>query len=206
MSNAVAMNDLRSRIVIIFSFEGDLGNFVWHVNRLGLLRSGWAWVSVWAVNVMSAHEHAVQLAVTAGEDPKTLPLSAFEGLVCLEFDLLPDTAAFRQFQNDVRAKMPKFGITAVSDDEPVDVYAGPLYDAVLLYAHSIREVLTQGLSPRNTTAVLAAALEVSFEGVTGFVKLDPATGNRLSNTWVRFHLLVVCNICNLASCYTFCVI
>ena len=182
MASSVAkINDLKARVVIVCGYEADIASFVWNIYRLGLLRAGWAWVSIWSSGVDNIHEELVRLAAAANEEAPSIQV--LQGLLCLDFAVSPDTPEFRQFKDDVRAEMQSFGVTLAAS-ELIDVYAGPLYDAVLLYAKSVAEAMKQGGSPRNTTAVLAAAKSISFQGMTGFVQLDPETGDRLVNTQV----------------------
>ena len=192
LKEVVASTSSSCKVVIILCLDKDFGNFIWNVHRANSLSAGWAWIGVEGVVVSSSYNHVVQLAEAANEPVP--PKSIFQGLMSLEFAVAPATAAYAQFKKDVRARTPEFGITQ-SEDERIDVYAGPLYDAVLLYANSVAEVLKNGDSPHDTSAMLTAMYNVSFEGITGHVNLDQETGDRLTDSLVpaplvkRFSLL-----------------
>ena len=170
------------RVVIMLCYDDDFGNFIWNVHRINSLSAGWAWIAITPVVVSSSYSHVVHLAKAANETVP--PISIFQGLMSLDFAVAPTTAAYTQFKEDVRSRMlTNFGIT-LSQDERINVYAGTLYDAVLLYAKSVAEVLKSGGSPHDTKAMLNAMYNISFEGISGHVRLDATTGDRLTDSMV----------------------
>ena len=173
----------RCLVVLICSYDPDLGGFVWAIQQRGVMQAGWAWVSLWRNVVESAYSEVVQLAIKAG---RPVPdMSIFQGLLCLDFAITPDTAEYHEFEGEVRTAMRDFSI-AVPSTAPVDSYAGALHDAVLLYAHAVAAVVQQGSSPSDTEAMLAAMKNASFDGITGRVQLDLKTGDRLVDSQVRW--------------------
>jgi hypothetical protein len=60
----------------------------------------------------------------------------------------------------------------------VDLLAANLYDSIMLYARTAGQVLRAKQSLSNGPAVVAAMKNITFQGATGFVRLD-ATGSRL---------------------------
>ena len=54
----------------------------------------------------------------------------------------------------------------------VDLHAARLYDSIMLYARTARQVLRANESLGNGPAVVAAMKNISFQGASGFVRLD----------------------------------
>ena len=99
----VEMNDIKSRVVIVACYDDDLGRFVWSVYNLGLMQAGWAWITVYTSVISSAFDTLAKLASTAGVP--TPPHSVFQGILAIDFDLAPQTEAYKLFQDHVRARM-----------------------------------------------------------------------------------------------------
>ena len=197
---AETVMDSMVRVILILCYEGDFGNFVWNIHHLRGLQLGWAWFTIYNLNMENALAELKRLESRVGTPASTalLGMNTFQGTLAMELDMAPQTAEYRKFKDDVRARMPEFGVN-MGIDQVVDIYAGPFYDAVLLYAESVRAVLRKGLLPRDTPALIAAAKEVSFDGVTGFVKLD-ASGDRMANsqesplTLLKQNFLAACSV------------
>ena len=175
------LNDLKSRIVLMCAYDDDFGSFVWSIDQLGLVSTGWAWVGL-ANAASNVYTSISKLARAANKEPP--PPSVLQGAVAL-FPALTqaNASACEQFEGEVRMRMRDFGIV-LPEREPIDPYAWSLYDAVLLYAKSAAAVLKHGGSPRDTGALLVAAKNITFQGMSGYVQLEPETGDRLLDTQV----------------------
>jgi len=175
------LNDLKARIVLMCAYDDDFGSFVWSIDQLGLVSTGWAWI-VLEIDASNVYTSISKLARAANKEPP--PPSVLQGALAL-FPALTqaNVSAYDQFEDKVRVRMREFGIV-LPEHEPIDPYAGSLYDAVLLYAKSVAAVLQHGGSPRDTGALLVAAKNITFQGMSGYVELEPETGDRLHDTQV----------------------
>ena len=170
------MNDLKARIVLMCAYDSDFGSLLWSIDQLGLVSTGWAWIGldhIPSTVYVSISKHAR----SANKDPP--PPSILQGTLLIYPALSQaNSSAYEHFEDQVRVRMREFGIV-LPEDEPIDPYAGSLYDAVLLYAKSAAAVMQHGGSPRDTGALLAAAKNITFEGMSGYVQLQRDTGDRL---------------------------
>ena len=65
----------------------------------------------------------------------------------------------------------------VGNGEP-DSYGMYAYDTAWLYAHALANLTARGISPLDGESLLGAIMATRFEGVTGYVQLDPQTQDR----------------------------
>ena len=57
----------------------------------------------------------------------------------------------------------------------------------MLYAKGFQSVLAAGANPYDHADMLVMAMRnASFDGMSGYVKMDPATGNRITDINVMF--------------------
>lgn len=98
---------------------------------------------------------------------------AFEGIMDIS-NYIPATQEYKAFEGKVREKMPQFaglGHQMQPDDE-VDIYAGFLHDAVVLYALAVHDVLQREGNFTDGRVLVKHMTNRSFEGVSGSVFID----------------------------------
>ena len=176
------LNALSTRVVIICSYDTDLGNFIFSVNDLGLLDAGWAWLLLWANSITSAYSSFVA-SFESGNDAPPPGISIFRGIIAIDWKLgETEDPEFIQFGQEVRERLPDFGVTPLPE-EGGSLYSAPLYDSIFLYAQAIDYLVQSGISPTNASALFDAATKISFDGMSGRVDLT-AKGDRLADVTV----------------------
>ncbi|KAJ7376461.1 hypothetical protein OS493_034449 [Desmophyllum pertusum] len=113
---------------------------------------------------------------------------AFEGVMDIA-NYIPATEEYRKFEEKVRQKMPEFaglGYHMQPNDE-VDLYAGFLHDAVVLYALAVHDHLREGGNFTDGKALIKHMTNKSFEGVSGPVFIDENGDRALSLQMKNFH-------------------
>ncbi|XP_072404913.1 atrial natriuretic peptide receptor 1-like isoform X2 [Chiloscyllium punctatum] len=83
----------------------------------------------------------------------------------------PDNWEYQQFLHDLKLYARQyFNFTIV--DSLMNYIAGAFYDGIMLYAHALNETLAAGGTTRNGVAITQQMWNRTFQGVTGFLKMD----------------------------------
>ncbi|XP_060676614.1 atrial natriuretic peptide receptor 1-like [Hemiscyllium ocellatum] len=83
----------------------------------------------------------------------------------------PDNREYQQFVHNLKLYARQyFNFTVV--DSLMNYIAGAFYDGIMLYAHALNETLAAGGTTRNGVAITQQMWNRTFQGVTGFLKMD----------------------------------
>ena len=153
------------RIVIVLLTSVDYRKFVLALPLHGLV--GLAWI---AVNGLAS--------VVSTSDPTPELAARLRGWIFAQPFVIRD-ASYSAFLKRV-GERTQLDFNKTMTGRSVTNWAGPLYDAVLLYSHAATAVINAGGSFVNGTLVMEAMRKTTFDGVTGTVALDK-NGDRLES-------------------------
>lgn len=107
--------------------------------------------------------------------------SAFEGIMDIS-NYIPSTQKYKAFEGKVRQKMPQFAGLGhhMRPDEEVNMYAGFLHDAVVLYALAVQDAFQSGRNITDGRALIKFMTNRSFEGISGPIFIDENGDRTLS--------------------------
>ncbi|XP_038050160.1 atrial natriuretic peptide receptor 1-like [Patiria miniata] len=157
-----------ARIFMLFAYGGDIRDLMLNALDLGLLNGEFAFICVDVV------EDAMYGRNTwMGEDGRDADAAqAFDGLLNIHIKT-PDVDTYEGFKAEVRRWVAEEPFNrAMKPEEKVDVHAGPLYDAVWLYALALNDVIAEGGDEYDGKAVAKKMRNTKFEGVDGNVTID----------------------------------
>ncbi|XP_067672453.1 receptor-type guanylate cyclase Gyc76C-like isoform X2 [Haliotis asinina] len=95
----------------------------------------------------------------------------------------PSDAAYTEFQTQVNRynEMPPFNFPDPFKSKKITVFAAYLYDAVMLYADALKQVLQNNGSHTNGTAIINRIRDRSFTSVQGYLSHIDANGDAEGN-------------------------
>ncbi|XP_048580890.1 atrial natriuretic peptide receptor 1 isoform X2 [Nematostella vectensis] len=176
---AILQSALAEAHVFIFvAYGSSIRKIMLNVHDLGMLSSKYAFFSF-----------EVLPESCKGDDGRDAEAcAAFEGLMDIGVYIPEDTPRYQSFENAVRNRMPEFAGLGykMPASAKVDVYAGFLHDAVLLYALALNSTLAAGGNITDGRTVARHMMNRSFVGVTGEVFIDE-NGDRTVAFQLRNH-------------------
>ncbi|PIK45064.1 hypothetical protein BSL78_18050 [Apostichopus japonicus] len=100
----------------------------------------------------------------------------------------PKTELYAEFERKVREKtaLPPFN-NHIDDNTEVDVHAGPLFDAVLMYANALQKTLDEGYTIEDGLRIAQNMRDLNFEGIDRMVYIDE-NGDRNPDYSLQDHI------------------
>ncbi|KAM4690328.1 atrial natriuretic peptide receptor 1 [Rhinophrynus dorsalis] len=83
----------------------------------------------------------------------------------------PDTPQYKTFLQDM-SRYADEHFNYMTENTLMNSVAAAFYDTVFLYAHAVTETLAMNYSMKNTTAITTNMWNRTFNGVSGFMKID----------------------------------
>jgi ABC-type branched-subunit amino acid transport system substrate-binding protein len=163
----------RLRVVFVLGLAADVAKIALAAHDSGMTNAGWAWIGVNVPGAEYANTSQIDIAKVS-----------LDGWLYIE----PTTAAPPQFFDMVRNRSSLFNVSYRAN-EKTHVFAASLYDAVILFAHAATVMIDRNESLGDGRSVVAAMMNVSFDGMTGWVQLDK-NGDLRSSTRVMNYILI----------------
>ena len=154
------------RIVLVLSYGADTNTIASHASHEGMLSPGWAW--------LVANDEGMA-SVDMQSWLHFRPFLASEGM-----------QAFAVQVSDYSKS--KFNMT-VSPDSVDLTYSAKLHDAIMLYAHAVTKLMSDGSDLRDGEAVTMAVRSTSFTGVGSTVVAIDSNGDRIESYEVMNYVL-----------------
>ncbi|XP_022107598.1 atrial natriuretic peptide receptor 2-like [Acanthaster planci] len=157
-----------ARIFLLFAYGGDVRDLMLNSLDLGLINGEFAFVCVDLIE--DAHYGRNTWMGDDGRDEDAA--KAFNGLLNIHIKT-PEEDSYEAFKAEARHWVAEEPFNRpMGQDEEVDVHAGPLYDAVWLYASALHDVLEEGGNEYDGLAVARKMRNRKFRGVDGNVTID----------------------------------
>ncbi|XP_077977730.1 atrial natriuretic peptide receptor 2-like [Glandiceps talaboti] len=157
-----------ARIVIICSFGGDVRDLMLNAYDLDMINGDYVFFTL---DLLADYHKGVNTWM--GDDGRDAEAEySFNAILNIHLRT-PHNDEYHAFEDEVRKRLkePPF-IYDLPNDEPIDVHAGPLYDAVLLFAIALHEEIQYGGSELDGFAISRRMRNLSFPGIGHTVYMD----------------------------------
>ena len=160
-SQAATLTEIKHsgiRIVLMCTYIAGINTIASLARQEGALNAGWAWL-------------------TLLDDG----MASLDMLFWLYFRPFLASEAMQAFAKQVSEYSKSHFNVTVSPDSVDLVYSAALYDAIMLYAHAVTRLMSEGGDLRDGKAVTAAVRNTSFAGVGGTVVALDSKGDRIES-------------------------
>ncbi|KAJ8031037.1 Atrial natriuretic peptide receptor 1 [Holothuria leucospilota] len=172
-----------ARIIFVFAFGGDVRSIMLSASDEGFLDGHHVFFSIDITN--DAYIGANTFMGDDGRDEEAN--EAFHALFNVHIRK-PKTQEYEQFEQKVRQYTSEKPFNHVIDEETeIDVHAGPLYDAILMYATALDMVLRSGGDVKDGMAIGEAMRNLDFQGIDRLVHIDE-NGDRNPDYALQDHI------------------
>ncbi|XP_070568265.1 atrial natriuretic peptide receptor 1-like isoform X2 [Ptychodera flava] len=162
-----------SRILILCASGGDVRDLMLYAFDLNMINGDYVFLTI---DLLA--ESKIGANTWMGNDGRDFEADyAFNAVLNIHIRS-PDTDEYYAFEDEVRKKLkdPPF-YYELPDDVSVEVHAGALHDAVILFALALHDEIESGGDGLDGFSVAMRMRSRSFEGISGLIKID-AQGDR----------------------------
>ncbi|XP_038059993.1 atrial natriuretic peptide receptor 3-like isoform X1 [Patiria miniata] len=164
-----ALEKVASFSKVIFISASPVRDIMVHAHRLGLTRGSHVFLN-WI-----PFEHSPWQTSSQFENNDAETVEALKALLMMRYHV-PDTPVYHAFQRELKDRQLTLYGRELGSGE--NLFAAATYDAVLIYADVINEIVAEGGDVRDGRVVTKKMWDRTFQGVTGAVRIS-ANGDRL---------------------------
>nr|XP_014351513.1 PREDICTED: atrial natriuretic peptide receptor 1 isoform X4 [Latimeria chalumnae] len=163
----------KGRIVYICCSPDILRHLMLHVHRAGLSAGDYAffYIDVFGASLQGAHFPEPRQPWQRGDTDDASAKEAYKAVMLITYQE-PQHPKYREFLGELKRYTSQY-FNFTLEDSLMNYIAGAFHDGVMLYAHALNEILAEGGSTADGTAISLQMQNRTLDGVTGFLKIDP---------------------------------
>ncbi|XP_069792507.1 atrial natriuretic peptide receptor 1-like [Narcine bancroftii] len=158
----------KGRIVYICCSPDTFRLLLLHAKRAGMTGGDYAFFHV---DVFGESLQKPSLVPWRRGDEDDAEIKEAYGAVMIITYREPENPGYSQFVQDLKHYAARYFNFTV-EDTLMNYIAGSFHDGIMLYAHALNETLAGGGTTRDTVAITKQMWNRTFQGVTGFLKMD----------------------------------